>query len=101
MGVLSLNATVNVLSFQEGRLFTGDVLVEDKVLGELLVGREAVDTDEVANRGEWWKFPRDHHLLGRLCGMNGKVAKGRKSVWREREKETVFLWAVRRLTAER
>lgn len=78
VGVVSFNATVNVLSFQEGRLlFTSDVLVEDKVLGELLVSRETVNTDEVADRGEWWEFPWDHYLVGQLCGMNGNGAKGR------------------------
>jgi len=36
------------------------ILVKNKVLRELLIGREAIDSDQIPNGRQWRQFPWDH-----------------------------------------
>lgn len=36
------------------------ILVKNKVLRELLIGREAIDSDQIPNGRQWWQSPWDH-----------------------------------------
>lgn len=36
------------------------ILVKNKVLRKLLIGREAIDSDQIPNGWQWWQFSWDH-----------------------------------------